>query len=353
MVGFDEERCEVVPSELRVHCLCSVTISSARTPSERPLEHLPCMVPPACQGQTRAGPQLYVSPQNAYPCVVPSISARGPLLRVACVPARSGPTRYIAAAVTRTQACSTPAQSAQITSPVAQRGHAYARLLHHRLVLQAPRQALLRPPVPQTLLDLMALHKDIHIHQVLDPLLPCQRPRTLPVPAPQQIIDQQSVQPHSRPLVVLDVRQTRDLVQILQVPDPLPRVPLYGLLFLVQAFQFPLQALHPADHAVEGGEGRDGSLAGQGGVGGRFERREDACLLHFDVPSSDFEVFASKFVRETEKRLILCSVSREKRSPGQGVSKEELTRSRWLSALSLVVVSSAMFSAPGSCIFLK
>jgi len=208
-------------------------------------------------------------------------------------------------------------RSAPVTLRVG-RGQAYAGLPHHRLVLQAPRQTLLRSPLPQTLLDLMTLHKDIQVHQILDPLLSCQSPRTLPVPTPQQIIDQQSIQPHSRPLIVLDVRQARDLVQILQVLDPLPRVPLDGLLFLMQGFQFPLQALHPADHAIEGGEGRDGSLAGEGGVGGRFEGREDRCLLLFDVPLGDFEVFAGEFVRETEKRLILCPVSCEK-VPGMGV----------------------------------
>lgn len=58
---------------------------------------------------------------------------------------------------------------------------------------------------------------------------------------------------------------------------------------------------------------------------------------------SDLEVLAGKLMRKTEKRLILCSGLCE-RVPGPGeVSREELTRSRWLSALSFVVVSSAMF----------
>lgn len=198
------------------------------------------------------------------------------------------------------------------------RGKAYAGLPHQRLVLQTPRQTLVRPPVPQTLFDLMALHKDIQIHQILDPLLARQRPRTLAVPTPQQVIDQQPIQPHARPLVVLDVRQTRDLVQVLQVPDPLPRVPVDDLLFLVQGLQFALQALHPADHAVEGGEGRGRGLAGKGGVGGRLEGGEDRCLLLLDVPLGDFEVLASEFVRETKERLILCSVSC-KNMPGRVV----------------------------------
>ena len=52
-------------------------------------------------------------------------------------------------------------------------------------MLRTPSQTLLRTPPPQALLNPVALHKDIHIHQLLDALLPRQRPGAVPVPTPQ------------------------------------------------------------------------------------------------------------------------------------------------------------------------
>ena len=82
-------------------------------------------------------------------------------------------------------------------------------------MLRAPIQTFLRTPPSQAFLDPMTLHKHIHIHQILNALFLGQRPRTVPVATPQQVIYQQPVQPHPRPLVVLDIGQTGDLVQIL------------------------------------------------------------------------------------------------------------------------------------------
>ena len=166
-------------------------------------------------------------------------------------------------------------------------------------MLRAPSQTLLRASPPQALLHPVTLHKDIHIHQLLDPLLPRQRLGTFPVATPQQIIHQQPIQPDPGPLVVLDVRQTGNLVQVLEMQDPLPGRLVEGLLFPVEAFHLALQALHAGDHRVEGRDRSGGVLAGQGGVGGRFERGEDVLVLPFDVLLNGFEILSGDFVRET------------------------------------------------------
>ena len=82
-------------------------------------------------------------------------------------------------------------------------------------MLRAPSQTLLRIPLPQAFLDPMTLHKNIQIHQLLNALFFSQSPRAIPVATPQQVIHQEPIQPHPRPLVVLDVGQTGDIVQIL------------------------------------------------------------------------------------------------------------------------------------------
>ena len=66
----------------------------------------------------------------------------------------------------------------------------YIKLLHHRPMLRTPSQTLLRAPFSQALLNPMALHKDLQIHQLLNALLPRQGPRTFPVSTPQQVIHQ-------------------------------------------------------------------------------------------------------------------------------------------------------------------
>lgn len=46
-------------------------------------------------------------------------------------------------------------------------------------------------------------------------------------------------------------------------------------------------------------------MAGQGGVGGGFEGREDVLVLSFDVLLNGFEVLSGKFMWEAEEGLIL------------------------------------------------
>lgn len=151
--------------------------------------------------------------------------------------------------------------------------HPHIELLQSLLVLAAPRQALLSSAPFQGIPDLVALHKHLQVHEGLDPFLFRQCPGALTESVAQQIIDQQPIQAHPRPLVVLDVRQTRDLVEVLKVLDSLRGMLLDDLLLLVQGFQFPLQPLHPCNHAVERGEGVGHRLAADGGIGGEPKAR--------------------------------------------------------------------------------
>ena len=52
-------------------------------------------------------------------------------------------------------------------------------------MLRTPSQTLLRTPPPQALLNPMTLHKDLQIHQLLNPLLPRERLGAFPVSTPQ------------------------------------------------------------------------------------------------------------------------------------------------------------------------
>lgn len=63
--------------------------------------------------------------------------------------------------------------------------------------------------------------------------------------------------------------------------------------------------MHSTDHAVERSDGLGRILAGQGGIGGGFEGREDFLVLPFDVLLDRFEILAGKFVGEAEEGLIL------------------------------------------------
>ena len=87
--------------------------------------------------------------------------------------------------------------------------------------------------------------------------------------------------------------------------DPLPRRLMQHPLFAPQGFHLPFQALHSSNHAVEGGDGFGRILAGEGGVGGGFEGREDVFVLPFYVLLSSFEIFSGDFVGQTEERLVL------------------------------------------------
>ena len=87
--------------------------------------------------------------------------------------------------------------------------------------------------------------------------------------------------------------------------DPLPRRPVQSLFLAVQGRHLPLQGLHAGDHVVERGDGFGGVLAGQGGVGGRFEGGEDIFVFPFDVPLDGFEILSGDFVWETEEGLVL------------------------------------------------
>jgi hypothetical protein len=60
-------------------------------------------------------------------------------------------------------------------------------------------------------------------------------------------------------------------------------------------------------------------------------------LLSFDVALGGLEVTPYEFMRETEERLVLFYRSAEAADMYNGGN----TRRRWLSALSLIVVSSA------------
>ena len=96
--------------------------------------------------------------------------------------------------------------------------------LQHWPMLHTPCQALRRTPPLKTHLDSMTLHKDIQINQVLDILLLRQRPSTTPISTSQQIINQESIQPDLRPLVILDVRQARNVVKVCDMLYPLSRL---------------------------------------------------------------------------------------------------------------------------------
>ena len=129
--------------------------------------------------------------------------------------------------------------------------------------------------------------------------------------------------------------------------DPAARLALDEHFFSGEGLEFAFEAAHAVDHGVEGGEGRGRGRAGEGGVGGGSEGREDGFALVLDVFLDRFEVLAGEFVRQPEQGLVLSSkaeVSTVVRTDlrGEGVG-ESITRRRWLSALSLVVVISAMF----------
>ena len=76
-------------------------------------------------------------------------------------------------------------------------------------------------------------------------------------------------------------------------------------LFAPQEFHLPFQALHSSNHAVERGDRFGRILAGEGGVGGGFEGREDVFVFPFDVFLSSFEIFTGDLMWEAEERLIL------------------------------------------------
>ena len=63
--------------------------------------------------------------------------------------------------------------------------------------------------------------------------------------------------------------------------------------------------MHSGNHAVEGGDRFGRILAGEGGVGGGFEGREDVFVLPFDVFLSRFEILTSDLMWEAEEWLIL------------------------------------------------
>lgn len=62
-----------------------------------------------------------------------------------------------------------------------------------------------------------------------------------------------------------------------------------------------------------------GVLAGEGGVGGKFEGGEDNITLTFKVFLNSFEVLARELVREAEKWLVLCDqVAYQKSASNEG-----------------------------------
>ena len=86
--------------------------------------------------------------------------------------------------------------------------------------------------------------------------------------------------------------------------------PLFGLLMqllfiVVYAFHLSLEALHALYHGVERGYGGGGVLAGERGVGGRFEGGEDGFFFFLDVLLDGLEVSAGDFVGEAEEGLVL------------------------------------------------
>lgn len=91
---------------------------------------------------------------------------------------------------------------------------------------------------------------------------------------------------------------------------PLPGRPVQRPLVAVQALHLALEALQAADHAVQGRDRPGRLLAGQGGVGGGFERGEDVLVLPFDVLLDGFEILPGEFVGEAEEGLILGTVLR-------------------------------------------
>lgn len=68
---------------------------------------------------------------------------------------------------------------------------------HHWAVFHTPRQTLLRIPSAQAFLNFVTLHKYIQVHQFLNTLLPGQSPCAFPIATSQEVINQQSIQPHS------------------------------------------------------------------------------------------------------------------------------------------------------------
>ena len=79
------------------------------------------------------------------------------------------------------------------------------------------------------------------------------------------------------------------------------------LLLAMQSLHLPLQPLHPTDHAVERGERLGGILAGQRGIGGGFEGRNDVLVLPFDMLLDRLEVLPDDFVREAKEGLVLLN----------------------------------------------
>ena len=126
-------------------------------------------------------------------------------------------------------------------------------------------------------------------------------------------------------------------------------------LLLVQRLHLPLEVAHAVDHCVKGFEGGGGVGALEGGVGGGFEEGEDLLVLALEVFLGGFEGFAEQFLGEPEEGLVLifffnfgkcvsvCTWSWQMRGKGRWC----VTRRRWLSWLSFVVVNSAAMLAFG------
>ena len=151
---------------------------------------LPCRVPPEYLEEKRACWPPYRFLRNAFPCAEQYVFGHAVLPPVAF---HLVVTRCTAVIAIETRGCSVhqePSATAQLVDP---NSKTYTRLSHHRLMLRAPRQSLCRVPIPQALLNSVTLHKDIQIHQLLNPLLFRQRPGTLPIPTSQQIINQQPI----------------------------------------------------------------------------------------------------------------------------------------------------------------
>ena len=126
------------------------------------------------------------------------------------------------------------------------------------------------------------------------------------IPLPEQVIHQQPVQSYATPLIILDIHETLHLEQILQMPQPRLAMPVYLQLLSMQAFQFPLQAVHFRNHAIERFKRR---VLGGGGFGARFRGRgeiaEERRGFALEVALCGFEVSAGQLVGHAQERLVL------------------------------------------------
>ena len=73
----------------------------------------------------------------------------------------------------------------------------------------------------------------------------------------------------------------------------------------MQAFHFPLEALHAVYHVIKRGDSLRGILPGERGISRRLKGRKNYFSLPLDMFLNSLEVFACKLMWETEQWLVL------------------------------------------------